>query len=84
MSFKITNLVSGIKFINRNIFEIIFKENVVKIRSNVKNVKIISSPYFHEIELNRNINICSICNRIQNDCNLCKKFNSIYFIKQFD
>ena len=85
MSIKISNLVSRLEFINNNMFEIILKRNVVKIRNNVKNIKLISSPYFYEIELNKQIKKCPICDRIQNNkCNLCKKFKSIYFIKQFD
>tara|TARA_B100000886_G_scaffold38834_1_gene24092 strand:- start:2217 stop:2471 length:255 start_codon:yes stop_codon:yes gene_type:complete len=84
MSIKISNLVSRLKFLNNNVFEIILKKNVIKIRNNVKNLKLISNPYFYEIEFNKKIKKCPICDRIQNNkCNLCK-FNTVYFIKQFD
>ena len=85
MSFKISNLVSRIEFISNNIFEIILKKNVIKIRNNIKGIKLIPSPYFNEIEFKTEIKKCLICDRIQNNkCNLCKNFDSIYFIKQFD
>ena len=59
------------------------KINFTRIRESIYYSKIKNNCNLFDIKYG-NIKKCKICDRLIFDCDLCKNFNQIYFLKKFN